>query len=64
MMTPYGPPSKNARILQIQETLVGLIIGKNALTIKRINRESGCKVQIAKCKIPNTELRNIFIEDQ
>jgi rRNA processing protein Krr1/Pno1 len=48
---------------------VGLIIGKNGDTIRRLHRETGCKIQvnlklckIAKAEIPNTEVRNVFIE--
>ena len=62
MLTPYGPPDKNARIVPVPNDCVGLIIGKNGETIRRLNRESGCKVQIAIKAIPNTEVRNVFIE--
>jgi len=62
MLTPYGPPDKNARIVPVPNDCVGLIIGKNGETIRRLNRESGCKVQIAIKPIPNTEVRNVFIE--
>lgn len=62
LMTPYGPPDKNARILPVPNDCVGLIIGKNGETIRRLNRESGCKIQIAVKPIPNTEVRNVFIE--
>jgi rRNA processing protein Krr1/Pno1 len=41
---------------------VGLIIGKNGETIRRLHRETGCKIQIAKKEIPNTDVRNVFIE--
>ena len=79
-MTPYGPPDKNARILPVPNDCVGLIIGKNGDTIRRLHRETGCKIQvnnyilnklintifsttkIAKKEIPNTEVRNVFIE--
>jgi rRNA processing protein Krr1/Pno1 len=62
MLTPYGPPDKNARIVPVPNDCVGLIIGKNGETIRRLNRESGCKVQIAIRPIPNTDVRNVFIE--
>jgi rRNA processing protein Krr1/Pno1 len=62
MLTPYGPPDKSARIVPVPNDCVGLIIGKNGETIRRLNRESGCKVQIAIKPIPNTEVRNVFIE--
>ena len=61
-MTPYGPPDKNAKILGVPDDCVGLIIGKNGDTIRRLNRESGCKIQIAIEKIPNSQIRNVFIE--
>lgn len=62
LMTPYGPPDKNARIVPVPNDCVGLIIGKNGDTIRRLYRESGCKIQIAKKEIPNTDVRNVFIE--
>jgi far upstream element-binding protein len=61
-MTPYGPPDRNARILPVPNDCVGLIIGKNGETIRRLHRETGCKIQIAKKEIPNTDVRNVFIE--
>ena len=62
LMTPYGPPDKNARILPVPDDCVGLIIGKNGDTIRKLNRESGCKIQIAIEKVPNSSTRNVFIE--
>jgi rRNA processing protein Krr1/Pno1 len=62
LMTPYGPPDKNARIMPVPNDCVGLIIGKNGETIRRLNRESGCKIQIAVKPIPYTESRNVFVE--
>ena len=62
LMTPYGPPDKNARYLQVPDDCVGLIIGKNGDTIRRLNRESACKIQIAITPIPNTKMRYVFIE--
>ena len=52
LMTPYGPPDKSARFLQVPDDCVGLIIGKNGDTIRRLNRESA----------PNTKMRYVFIE--
>jgi hypothetical protein len=46
LMTPYGPPDKNARIIPVPNDCVGLIIGKNGETIRRLNREAGCKIQV------------------
>ena len=62
LMTPYGPPDKSARFLQVPDDCVGLIIGKNGDTIRRLNRESACKIQIAIKPIPNTKMRYVFIE--
>ena len=62
LMTPYGPPDKSARFLQVPDDCVGLIIGKNGDTIRRLNRESACKIQIAVKPIPNTKMRYVFIE--
>ena len=45
-MTPYGPPDRNARILPVPNDSVGLIIGKNGETIRRLHRETGCKIQV------------------
>lgn len=47
-MTPYGPPDRNARILPVPNDCVGLIIGKNGETIRRLHRETGCKIQVNK----------------
>lgn len=46
LMTPYGPPDRNARILPVPNDCVGLIIGKNGETIRRLHRETGCKIQV------------------
>ena len=62
MTTPYGPPSKDAKMVQIPNGVLGLLLGKKAETIKRINRDSMCRVLIAKDKIPGTDFRNVFIE--
>ena len=62
LMTPYGPPDKAARYMQVPDDCVGLIIGKNGDTIRRLNRESACKIQIAIAPIPNTSMRYVFIE--
>ena len=62
LMTPYGPPGPNARFYKVPNDLVGLIIGANGETIKKIAMESNCKVQAGISPIPNTNLRYIFIE--
>jgi hypothetical protein len=48
LMTPYGPPDKNARIMPVPNDCVGLIIGKNGETIRRLHRDTGCKIQVFK----------------
>lgn len=62
LMTPYGPPGEKARFLKVPNDLVGLIIGANGETIKKIAMESNCKIQAGLAPIPNTQLRYIFIE--
>lgn len=62
LMTPCGPPGKNARFYKIPNDCVDFVIGNKGETIKNIEKESNCKVQIAKAPIPNTKLRYIFIE--
>ncbi len=62
IMTPYGPPDKSARVYPVPDDCVGLIIGKNGDTIRRLNRDSGCKIQIAIKPYPNTNTRYVFIE--
>lgn len=62
LMTPYGPPGRDARIIEIPDNVLGLVIGKQAATVKRLVSESGCKIKIANAKTPGTEKRNIFIE--
>lgn len=36
MMTPYGAPSSSAYIIPVPNDAVGLIIGKNGETIRRL----------------------------
>ena len=62
LITPYGPPSKNARFYKVPDDCIISIVGNNGETIKNIEKQSKCKVQIAKAPIPNTKLRYIFIE--
>ena len=62
LMTPYGPPGEKARFYKVPNDLVGLIIGANGETIKKIAMESNCKIQAGLAPIPNTQLRYIFIE--
>ena len=62
LMTPHGPPGENARFYKVPNDLVGLIIGANGETIRKIAMESNCKVLAGLAPIPNTQLRYIFIE--
>jgi far upstream element-binding protein len=48
--------------MPIPNECVGLIIGKGGETIRTLQQKSGCKVQVAKKEIPNTDLRNVFVE--
>ena len=41
---------------------VGLIIGKGGDTIRSLQLKSGARIQVAKKQIPNSNLRNVFIE--
>jgi len=41
---------------------VGLIIGKGGDTIRSLHLKSGARIQVAKKQIPNSNLRNVFIE--
>lgn len=61
-MTPYGPPSQNSYILPVPNDVVGLVIGKNGETIRRLQTESGAKIQVAKKEIESTNTRNVFVE--
>ena len=62
LMTPYGPPGEKARFYKVPNDLVGLIIGANGETIRKIAVDSNCKIQAALAPIPNTQLRYVFIE--
>ena len=53
-MTPYGPPSNNARIVYVPNDVVGLVIGKNGETIRQLQTESGAKIQVAKQPMQDT----------
>lgn len=61
-MTPYGPPSQNSYIIPVPNDVVGLVIGKNGETIRRLQLESGAKIQVAKKEIESTNTRNVFVE--
>ena len=62
LMTQDGPPGKNARYYKAPNDCINSIIGKDGETIKKIENESNCKIQIGKAPIPNTKMRYIFIE--
>ena len=61
-MTPYGRPSDRAYIIPVPNDAVGLIIGKSGETIRRLQNESGAKIQVAKAAIKDTNIRNVFVE--
>jgi hypothetical protein len=44
MLTPYGPPSPDAYIVNVPDDIVGLIIGKGGETIRTLQIESGARV--------------------
>lgn len=62
MMTPYGPASAQAYIIQVPNDVVGLIIGKDGETIRQLQLESGAKIQVALKEVETTGLRNVFVE--
>ena len=62
LVSPYGRPSKSAKVFTVPSNCVGLLIGKNGDTIKKLIKDSCCKILIAIKEIPNTNLKNIFIE--
>ena len=62
MLTPYGPPSPYAYIVPVPNECIGLIIGKKGETIKRLQAESGAKIQVAKKEVAETNQRYVFVE--
>lgn len=62
MLTPYGPPSPYAYILPVPNESIGLIIGKKGETIRRLQVDSGAKIQVAKKEVEETKQRYVFIE--
>ena len=62
MLTPYGPPSPYAYILPVPNESIGLIIGKKGETIRRLQQDSGAKIQVAKKEVEETKQRYVFIE--
>ena len=62
MLTPYGPPSPYAYIVPVPNDCIGLIIGKKGETIKRLQAESGAKIQVAKKEVAETNQRYVFVE--
>ena len=51
-----------AYIIPVPNECVVLIIGKGGDTIRLIQLKSGARVQVAKKQIPNSQMRNVFIE--
>lgn len=64
LVSPYGIPSKTAKVFQVPNECVGLLIGKSGETIKKLIKETGVKILIAIKEIPGTQLRNIFLEGE
>lgn len=64
MMTPYGPPSPYAYIIPVPNDIVGLIIGKQGETIRKLQQDSGAKIQVAKEPIKGANIRNVFVEGE
>lgn len=62
MLTPYGPASPYAYIVPVPNDCIGLIIGKKGETIKRLQMESGAKIQVAKGEVKETNQRYVFVE--
>lgn len=62
MLTPFGLPSSQAFTIPVPDDAVGLIIGKNGETIRRLQTESGARIQVARMKIKDSNLRNVFVE--
>ena len=62
LLTPYGPPSPQAYVIPVPNECVGLIIGKGGEMIRALQLKSGAKIQVAKCMIPDTNDRNVFVE--
>ena len=62
MMTPYGAPSPYAYTIPVPNDAVGLIIGKNGETIRRLQNESGARIQVANMEIKDSNMRNVFVE--
>jgi len=62
MLTPYGPPSPYAYIVPVPNDCIGLIIGKKGETIRRLQLDSGAKIQVAKKEVEETGQRYVFVE--
>ncbi|KAF9125044.1 hypothetical protein BGW39_007719 [Mortierella sp. 14UC] len=64
----YAPPMRNEHTVQeemgVPGNLVGLIIGRGGENLKRIERETGCKVQFSQDGGPNDRERFVNIVGQ
>ncbi|KAF9087209.1 hypothetical protein BGX23_008299 [Mortierella sp. AD031] len=64
----YAPPMRNEHSIQeemgVPGNLVGLIIGRGGENLKRIERETGCKVQFSQDANPNDRERFVNIIGQ
>ena len=62
LKTRFGLPGKDARFYKVPDECINSIIGNNGETIKQIEIESNCKIEVGNAPIPNTKLRYVFIE--
>ena len=62
LKTRYGLPGKDARYYKVPDECINSIVGNNEETLRQIEIESNCKIEVANAPIPNTKLRYVFIE--
>ena len=62
LKTRRGLPGKDAKFFKVPDEYINAIVGSNGETIKRIEIESNCKIEVGNAPIPNTKLRYVFIE--
>ncbi len=62
MLTPYGPPSPYAYIVPVPNDAIGLIIGKSGEMIRKLQQDSGAKIQVARKEVEGKGVRYVFIE--
>ena len=62
LKTRRGLTGKDAKFFKVPDEYINAIVGSNGETIKRIEIESNCKIEVGNAPIPNTKLRYVFIE--